>query len=317
MKAGRIAAACAMAVWTSVTAAEKVPAKTASYALAFQDVVSAYHDIAMFVLPDARVGIDAVGGPPGDYVMTTSEGVAEQLAARRWRWTAPARAGVVATLHFEGPAHGDAIDVHAFVMVPASAVKDGLLNGYRIGTYPPPLHGSPVYRAPAGFVEVTRDNQDTKLSPHFQLKQFLCKEDTTKTFPKYVVVQERLMLKLEAVLERVNELGFKVDTLHVMSAYRTPYYNHAIGDVKYSMHQFGGAADVYVDGQKRDRMDDLNHDGAVDVRDSKFLYDQVEGLMSTEPLRRLEGGLGFYPATRAHPPFVHVDVRGKAARWRG
>ena len=25
---------------------------------------------------------------------------------------------------------------------------------------------------------------------------------------------------------------------------------------------------------------------------------------------RFQGGMGFYPATSAHPPFVHVDVRG-------
>ena len=27
--------------------------------------------------------------------------------------------------------------------------------------------------------------------------------------------------------------------------------------------------------------------------------------------------MGYYPATSAHPPFVHVDVRGTAARWKG
>jgi uncharacterized protein YcbK (DUF882 family) len=32
---------------------------------------------------------------------------------------------------------------------------------------------------------------------------------------------------------------------------------------------------------------------------------------------RFQGGMGFYPATTAHPPFVHVDVRGTKARWRG
>jgi uncharacterized protein YcbK (DUF882 family) len=102
-----------------------------------------------------------------------------------------------------------------------------------------------------------------------------------------------------------------------MSAYRTPYYNHAIGDVKYSMHQFGGAADVYVDRDRKDRMDDLNHDGVVDVRDSKFLYDQIESMMSESALRKFEGGLGFYRGTAAHPPFVHMDVRGTPARWQG
>jgi hypothetical protein len=27
--------------------------------------------------------------------------------------------------------------------------------------------------------------------------------------------------------------------------------------------------------------------------------------------------MGFYPGTAAHPPFVHVDVRGTRARWQG
>ena len=155
------------------------------------------------------------------------------------------------------------------------------------------------------------------MSPHFTLKQFLCKEDTSKQYPKYVLIKERLPLKLEAVLERVNELGFAVDTLHVMSAYRTPYYNHAIGDVTYSMHQWGSAADIYIDPLKNDRMEDLNRDGRVDTEDSKFLYDHIEKMLDEPEHRRLQGGLGFYPGTPAHPPFVHVDVRGTPARWRG
>jgi hypothetical protein len=290
-------AAALWVLWTISPAAAAVPPKTASYALAFHEIAASYHDLAMFVLPQSRVAIEAVGGPAGDYAMTTEQGIAEQLGPRRWRWTAPDRPGM-ATLRFEGPGKDDAIAVRAFVMVPASAVKSGLLNGYRIGDYPPQT-GNPAYRPPAGFIEVTRDNEGMKLSPHFTLKQFICKEDATKTFPKYVVVQERLLLTLEAVFERVAALGFREDALHVMSAYRTPYYNHAIGDVKYSMHQFGGAADVYVDGL-----------------DASVLRAEIDRLMTTDP-RRLQGGLGLYPGTRTHPPFVHVDVRGKAARWHG
>jgi len=203
-------------------------------------------------------------------------------------------------------------------MVPSGQVKRGLLNGYRIGEYPSaPLNGNPLYLPPAGFIEVTRENQDTRVSPHFTLKQFLCKEDTTKSFPKYVVLNERLPMKLETVLERVNALGFPVETLHVMSAYRTPFYNHAIGDVKYSMHQWGGAADIYIDPAKNNRMEDLNHDGRIDIGDSKYLYDEIERLLTRPEHRNLQGGLGYYPATPAHPPFVHVDVRGTPARWKG
>jgi len=124
-------------------------------------------------------------------------------------------------------------------------------------------------------------------------------------------------LKLEAVLERVNALGFAADTLNVMSAYRTPYYNHAIGDVRYSMHQFGGAADIFVDPGNKGRMIDLNGDGVVDLGDSKFLYDEIDRMLATPPYQKFQGGLGFYRATSAHPPFVHLDVRGTKARWQG
>jgi hypothetical protein len=298
-------------------AADKFDTKAVDFALSFHGETSAYRHVSAFVMPRESMTIEAVGGPPGDYAITTEDGDLVPLGPRKWKWTAPATPQT-ATLHVDGPASKDAITMHAFVMVPASAVKKGVLNGYRIGEYPArPLHGNPIYLPPKGFVEVTKDNQDTKLSPHFTLKQFLCKEDTTKQFPKYVVVRERLPLKLEAILERVNHLGFHVDTLHVMSAYRTPYYNRAIGDVLYSQHQWGSAADVFIDRANAGRMDDLTGDRRVDINDSKYLYDQVERLTNEPTTRKFEGGLGFYRGTSAHPPFVHVDVRGTKARWKG
>ncbi|MBW8862959.1 MAG: hypothetical protein JF601_11425 [Acidobacteria bacterium] len=313
--AGLIAALLIAGPW--VVAAVKFDTKTASFALAFHGQTSAYRDVALVSMPGAAVIVDAVGGPPGDFAATTDQGTLVQQGVRQWKWTAPERPGAY-RLTVEGPGKKDTIAVQAFVMVPAGAVKNGMLNGYRIGEYPAtPLNGNSLYAPPSGFVEVTRDNEDAHVSPHFQLKQFICKEDTTSNYPKYVVLNERLPLKLEMVLERVNAIGFAADTLHVMSAYRTPFYNHAIGDVKYSMHQWGSAADIYVDPRNRDRMEDLNHDGRIDTADAKFLYDEIEQLLARPENRTLQGGMGFYPATAAHPPFVHVDVRGTAARWKG
>jgi hypothetical protein len=291
--------------------------KTASFAVTFHNETSAYRDTTLVALPGAAIIIDAVGGPPGDYAATTDHGILVQQGVKQWKWTAPERPGTY-VITVDGPGKKDAIAMHAFVMVPAGQVKHGFLNGYRMGEYPSaPLRGNPLYLPPAGFIEVTRENQDTKVSPHFTLKQFLCKEDTSKSFPKYLVLKERLPLKLEAVLERVNQIGFKVDTLHVMSAYRTPFYNHAIGDAKYSMHQFGGAADIYIDPMKNDHMEDLNHDGRIDIGDARFLYDEIERLLTQPEYKAFQGGMGYYPANSAHPPFVHVDVRGTAARWKG
>jgi len=245
-------------------------------------------------------------------------GVLSARGPRAWQWRAPPTPGLY-ELRIDGPSpRHDTITLHAFVMVPAAGVHNGFLNGYEIGQYPAkPLRGRAIYLPPAGFVEVSKENEDTKLTPHFRLKQFVCKEDTTRKFPKYVVLQERLLLKLEAILERVNTLGYHVDTLHVMSGYRTPFYNHAIGDVRYSTHQFGSAADVYIDKNDKGVMDDLNHDGRVDVEDSKLLYDAIEAMLAEPAFRGFEGGMGFYPGTSAHPPFVHVDVRGFRARWSG
>jgi Peptidase M15 len=309
-------------LWSAVArASDTLPrrydTKTASFAITYHGETSAYRDTSVVVLPGGVVVFSAVGGPPGDYAMKAGNGVLIQKGLRQWQWSAPKVAGTY-NLTVDGPGEKDAIKVHAFVMVPAAAVKNGMLNGYRIGAYPAkPLNGNPLYVPPPGFIEVTKDNQDTKVSPHFVLKQFLCKEDASKQFPKYLVLQERLPLKLEAILERINTRTVKTDTLHIMSAYRTPFYNRAIGDVQYSMHQWGSAADIYVDPKDIDRMEDLNRDGRIDVRDAKYLYDEIEALLTEKGAQKFQGGMGFYPATKAHPPFVHVDVRGTRARWQG
>jgi hypothetical protein len=295
---------------------ERFDRKSASFAITFHDEISAFRDTAVVVMPGEGVVFNAAGGPPGDYAAATGAGLLVQQGVHRGKWTAPSRPGTY-LITFDGPGKQDVIAAHAFVMVPATEVKGGVLNGYRIGEYPVPLKGNRLYAPPSGFIEVTKENQDTRLSPHFTLKQFLCKEDTTKTFPKYVLFKERLPLKLEAVLDRVHAMGFAVDTLHVMSAFRTPFYNHAIGDVPYSMHQWGSAADIYIDPLKQDRMADLNHDGRIDIQDSKTLSDEIEALLASKDYARFQGGMGFYPGTSSHPPFVHVDVRGTAARWKG
>jgi hypothetical protein len=293
--------------------------RLAGYSVSFHGETTPYRDAFVAVMPGEAVIFD-LAGPDGDYALHTEHGTAVQQSRRQWRWQAPDKPGSY-ELRFTGPGRTEAHDdvlVHAFAMVPATEVRNGMLNGYRIGDYPStPLNGNPIYLPPKGFIEVTKENQDTKISPHFTLKQFLCKEDTTRAFPKYVVLKERLPLKLEAVLQRVVEQGVDVDTLNVMSAYRTPYYNHAIGDVKYSMHQWGSAADVYVDPDKKNRMEDLNKDKRVDIDDAKFLYDDIERMLALKEFKKFQGGMGYYPATSAHPPFVHVDIRGTAARWKG
>ena len=167
---------------------------------------------------------------------------------------------------------------------------------------------------PPGFVEVTPDNEDTLVSPHFKLKQFLCNQNGG--YHKYLVLKEKLLLKLELILEKVNAKGYRCNTFHVMSGYRTPYYNEAIGNVKHSRHIYGGAADIFIDENPQDNMmDDLNRDGNIDYRDAAVIYRIIDELYGKEFYDPFLGGLARYKKTGNHGPFVHVDVRGRRARW--
>ena len=114
----------------------------------------------------------------------------------------------------------------------------------------------------------------------------------------------------------MNESGYRCTTLHIMSGYRTPYYNRAIGNVKYSRHIYGGAVDLFIDVDPPDgMMDDLNGDGTINYRDAAIIYDSIDSLYGHSWYEPLIGGLARYKKTNAHGPFVHVDVRGVRARW--
>lgn len=206
---------------------------------------------------------------------------------------------------------------HFVGLVPFSAKKRGMLDGYRMGSWPAERSSvSDRYANPAGFIRVTPDNQDTHVSQHFRLRDFLTK-DQGKVWPKYLVLEENLIDKLELVIGALGKRGVNVSRMSVMSGFRTPQYNErgvgAGGRASNSRHQYGDAADVYVDNDGDGNMDDLNGDGRVNTNDARFLAQVVESVEAEYP--SLIGGVGIYSATSAHGPFVHVDVRGTKARW--
>jgi hypothetical protein len=285
------------------------------FAIKFKDEISNYSIMSVFVLPEEVVRleiIEKVKSGKFSFEMSTGARIAGDNTTLRWR--SPAEKGLY-TMRIVSPAQTDTMILNVFVMVPYSELKDEYLNGYRIGKYPTtPLKQLAIYRPPKGFIEVTRENIDTYLSPHFTLRQFICKQ--VGNYPKYIVLRERLLLKLELILEKVNEKGYNCETFHVMSGYRTPYYNQAIKDVRYSRHVWGGAADIFIDENPKDgMMDDLNKDGVIDYRDAKILYDLVDDMHGKPWYEKFIGGLGRYRKTSNHGPFVHVDVRGFHARW--
>jgi hypothetical protein len=204
-------------------------------------------------------------------------------------------------------------------VVPFEAKKNGRIGGYRLGQWPYERGRAPsaAYANPGGFMEVTRENRDLPISKHFVLGDFLTR-DQAAVWPKYLLLDPRLVDKLELVIAELERGGRPIRHVTVMSGFRTPSYNGSGGNTSgraaLSRHMYGDATDVFVDDDRDGRPDDLNGDGRVDIRDAECFAAAAERVEARYP--DLVGGVGVYPATAGHGPFTHVDVRGLRARWR-
>ena len=210
-----------------------------------------------------------------------------------------------------------AIQTHSSgaTQIPLTAVAiDGreVLTGYRIGRYPPQEQWPDAYRPLQYLYRVSEAEQETPLSPSFVVRQFLCKQESG--WPKYLWVEPKLLGTLERILAFLKAQGVELQTLTIMSGYRTPWYNQSLGNGERSRHIYGDAADLFVDVDGDGQMDDLNKDGRVDIGDAQWLVALINSQFGSTRDGFL-GGLSAYPATPYHGPFVHIDLRGTVARW--
>jgi hypothetical protein len=280
--------------------------------------------------------LDASAGPPeltapDDFALRlTANGSAIRWEAARGRILHPGSATRAGTPRYLAPARPgvDRVGAHAadgrlvaevlvFVLVPPAEVRGGSLQGYRIGTYPPPPPAdSPrtlAFRtAISGFVEVRDISRDLPVSTHVRLGHLACKQQPGHE-PAYLALDVRILDKLEHLIDRLAARDVPPGALSVMSGYRTPHYNETIGnETVWSRHTIGDAVDVFVDADGDGTMDDLDGDGRTSFDDARALLAVVEAL---DAGGAIPGGAAAYPATPAHGPFVHLDARGYRARW--
>lgn len=310
----RLAAGLVLSAGVLAAPAATAAAEAPDFAIRVDDGLLDRHVTHAFVMPDEAIDIAARDVPADAVMRLTGEPRLSIEATGQHTWTiaAPDAPGVY-TITLANTAANSARRINLFVMQPFDPDRDAI-NGYRIGHYEAKaLRGREIYAPPEALMPVTKATRDARLSPHFTIGQFLCHQQPDH-WPKYIRVRSRLVAKLESVIDELADRGIKANTLTVMSGYRTPQYNRDIGNTtSYSRHLYGGAADIYVDTNGDDRMDDLNGDGQVDIGDAEWLADLIESMASAEP--RFTGGLSAYPANSAHGPFVHTDVRGVAVRW--
>jgi hypothetical protein len=311
---------------------------------------------AVFVLSGQEITIESDAGGlaqkwEGDGAFVTRPGTSTlvsqnptsggpvQSAGTLLTWRAPSKPGSASMVLRTADAEGRWVEsarLNVQVMAPMNQLANGVLEGYRIGSYPRPSATSTVdYVPPVGFLKVSESAGKTPVSPRFNLEDFACKQ--THSGVRYLALQPRLLPFLEAIAGMVEEKGFvscagvirkggshdhdeSVQISHpitIMSGYRTPAYNSSLGNVELSRHQYGDASDIIIDTNGDGAMDDLNRDGRVNGRDAITLAAWIENLWTRPEFVNCPGGLGIYNGTDEHGPFVHVDLRGQRARWGG
>jgi hypothetical protein len=260
---------------------------------------------------------------PGSRVVRTAPGGASVVidGSEVSGFVAPRKPGIYDFAVEMNSARREIEDISIVTLVPRSQKQRGRIGSYQLGTWPFEKGGrpkTPRYVAPEGFIQVTPQNQTFEVSEHFQLRQFLTK-DQHSVWPKYLLLDPLLVDKLELTIQQLRKEGVRVEHVHVMSGFRTPRYNAGGGNTggraNLSRHMYGDAADVYVDNNRDGQPDDITGDGRVTVRDAERFAAAAEKVERQH--RSLVGGIGVYVACCGHGPFTHVDVRGFRARWRG
>jgi hypothetical protein len=195
------------------------------------------------------------------------------------------------------------------VLVPFEEKEGGMLRGYRIGTYlAERVRGKTP--PPEGFLEIEPADVEIAITRHLKVGDFL-NHDQPGVWPSYAAVNPKLLDKLELVIAEIARwhganavADIEID---VHSGFRAPEHNKKIRRAaRDSQHQYGDAADVAID---------ANGDGKLTAIDSRMVGLAVEIVELKHP--DLVGGLGIYTSGHSSTNYVHIDVRGRRARWRG
>ena len=264
------------------------------------------------VLPNdaMRLPIGFSGGTDGmDAQWIGMDGKANEPAGP-WPSTgvlrAPSRPGAFWLVLSRGGVADTIADLALFVEHPMPNTMATGINGYHMGRWPKAADGV----VPRGFIEVPERLSNFPLSPHLRLSDFVV-HDAQDGFPKYLHVRESLLDKVELVVAEIAQMRGRdpaLVKLNVASGFRSPAHNDEIsGTAQDSRHMYGDAADIAID---------ANNDGKLTEIDARLVAAAAEVVERKYP--DLVGGVGLYITTEgAGWPYVHIDTRGKRARWRG
>lgn len=183
------------------------------------------------------------------------------------------------------------------------------------------------YRPPRLLYRCTAETRDVPVSTHLRLADFAMDYPWFSLgLPQYVAVVPELVAKLEDLIALLQEAGLAQRGLSFIYGFRAPVFNldriedegsdRTLKD-PFSTHQYGMAADVIVDDDGDRQLDDLNHDGTVDIHDAAVILYYVNLLDRNyrDAKDPRVGGAGIYYhhdfwERPVQSPYCHLDVRG-------
>lgn len=291
-------------------------AEHANFSLVYNGFKIPLNTFSIFVMPREKIKIYiAEKNRNKKYVIELN---GKQFESNKsFKWQAPSKSGYYPVIIKEKNTSqpGSEIKLNVFVLHPARKMKGQYFDGFRIGSYLEiPADKKAHYSNPDGFLKIEESFLDLNLSPHFKMEQFITKQ--CSELPQYIVLKESLLLKLEYFLEEVNKAGYQAETFGILSAYRSPYFNKKLGNnTNFSRHLFGDAADIYIDYNHDNWMDDLNKDNCFDKRDADILYNLAVQFDHKSKFSILQGGVSSYEGNGVRGSFIHIDARGFHVSW--
>lgn len=199
------------------------------------------------------------------------------------------------------------------IMVPLdkSQFRTASINSFPVGFYGD--GNSRNYLPESGFIELWPGTFESRVSTHLSLSDFLGHVDGS--WPQYMVLDLRLVYKMEMVFAGVADNYSEARDIHCISGFRTPAYNAEIGnETGFSLHLYGSAADFWIEGwPENELIDDLDRNKRIDVYDAEYIIDITRELEAAG--RVAVGGASAYRWISTHGPFVHLDTRGSPAVW--
>lgn len=150
------------------------------------------------------------------------------------------------------------------------------------------------------------ENKDIylKISGDIRIRDFLPKDQYLNHSIRrsknqlYWLVDTCLIYKIIELQQLLLQNNYNYRAIKLISAYRYPSYNKRVGGVRNSRHLIGEAADILIM--------DVNMDKKYTEKDKALVYQLLDQKVIGQ-----KGGIGRYPDRRT----IHIDVRGKKARW--